>query len=154
MKIDKALMILTVAALFASGCSDKKNDSEKIEKEMTELTAETTTVDTAVPVVDTGMMADEPELADEAAPDMPRAPQGDGYTVQVSSATDESYAFYLVDLWTQRGYEPYVTTITYNDETHFRVRIGLFESYSKAKKLVAGLEDKFSAEAWIDQVSN
>ncbi len=154
MKIDKALMILAVAALLASGCSDKKKKSEKIEQDLADLAVETTTVDTAAPALDTSMIEDESELADEAALDMPGAPQGDGYVVQVSSATDESYAYYLVDLWTQRGYEPYVTTITYNDETHFRVRIGLFEEFSQAEKLVAEFGDKYSAEAWIDQVSN
>ena len=153
MKIDKALMILTIAALFASGCSDKQKESEKIEQDMADLAAESAMVDFSEPVQDTSMIEDESELAVEPALDMPRAPQGDGYAVQVSSATDESYAYYLVDLWTQRGYEPYVTTITYDDETHFRVRIGLFDAHSQAKKLVAELEDKYSANAWIDQVS-
>ena len=154
MKIDKALIILTIAAFFASGCSDKQKESKKIEQEMADLAAESVLVDTTVPEVDTSMLEDESELVVEPDLDMPGAPQGDGYVVQVSSATDESYAYYLIDLWTQRGYEPYVTTTTYNEETHFRVRIGLFDDYSEAKKLVAKIEDKYSAEAWIDQVSN
>ncbi len=153
MKIDKALMILTVTALLASGCSDKQKESEQIEQDMTDLAAESATVDTSESVPDTSMVEDDYEAAAEAALDLPDAPQGDGYVVQVSSATDESYAFYLVDLWKERGYEPYVTTITYNDETHFRVRIGLFDAHSEAKKLVAELKDKYSADAWIDQVS-
>ena len=153
MKIDKALMILTVTALLASGCSDKQKESEQIEQDMTDLAAESATVDTSESVPDTSMVEDDYEAAAEAALDLPGAPQGDGYVVQVSSATDESYAFYLVDLWKERGYEPYVTTINYNDETHFRVRIGLFDAHSEAKKLVAELKDKYSADAWIDQVS-
>lgn len=153
MKIDKALMILTIAAFFVSGCSDKQKDSEQIEQDVTDLAAESAMFDTTESVLDTSMIEDESEFAEEPDLEMPRAPQGDGYVVQVSSATDESYAFYLVDLWRERGYEPYVTTITYNDEPYFRVRIGLFDAYSEAKKLVAELEDKYSANAWIDQVS-
>jgi len=154
MKIDKALMILTIAALLTSGCSDKQKESEKIVQDMADLAAESALADTSEPVLDTSMMIDESDLAVEPALEMPRAPQGDGYVVQVSSATDESYLHYLVDIWTQRGYQPYVTTVTYNDETHFRVRIGLFDAYGEAKKLVAELEDKYSAKVWIDQVSN
>ena len=153
MKIDKALMILTIAALFALGCSDKQKESGQIEQEMTDLAAESAMIDTSESVLDTSIIEDESELTGEPALEMPRAPQGDGYVVQVSSATDESYAFYLVDLWKERGYEPYVTTITYNDETHFRVRIGLYDAFSEARKLVAELGDKYSANAWIDQVS-
>ena len=138
MKIDKALIILTMAALLASGCSDKQKESEQIEQDMTDIAAESTMVDSSELMLDTSMVEDDFEAADEAALEMPGAPQGDGYIVQVSSATDESYAFYLVDLWTERGYEPYVTTINYNDETYFRVRIGLYDDYSLAKKLVAG----------------
>ena len=153
MKIDKALIILTVAAFIVSGCSDKKKDSEQIQQDMTDIAAESVLVDTSEPVLDTSLIEDDYEAADEAALEMPRAPQGDGYVVQVSSATDQSYAYYLVDLWKERGYNPYVTTINFNDETNFRVRIGLFDAYSEARKLVAELEDKYSANAWIDQVS-
>ena len=153
MKIDKALMILILAALMASGCSDKKKDSEQIQQKTTDLAVESAMVDTTESVPDVSLIEDESELAEEPALDMPGAPQGDGYIVQVSSATDESYAFFLVDLWRERGYEPYVTTITYNDETYFRVRIGLFDDHSEAKKLVAEIDDKYSANAWIDQVS-
>ena len=153
MKIDKALIIITVAAFIVSGCADKKEDSEQTEQDMTDIAAESVLVDTSEPVLDTSLMEDDYEAADEAALEMPRAPQGDGYVVQVSSATDQSYAYYLVDLWKERGYNPYVTTINFNDETNFRVRIGLFDAYSEARKLVAELEDKYSANAWIDQVS-
>jgi len=154
MKIDKALIILTAAALLASGCSDKQKESEQIEQDMTEIAAESALADSPEPLLDTGMIEDDYEAADEAALEMPGAPAGDGYVVQVASATDESYAFYLVDLWKERGYSPYVTTIDYNDETHFRVRIGLFDAHSEARNLVAELKDKYSADAWIDQVSN
>ena len=112
MKIDKALMILTVAALLVSGCSDKEKKSEQIEQDMADMVAESVLVDSAELLPDTGIVQDDYEAADEAALDMPAAPQGDGYVVQVSSATDESYASYLVDLWKERGYEPYVTLST------------------------------------------
>ena len=153
MKIDKALMILTVAALLVSGCSDKEKKSEQIEQDMADMVAESVLVDSSELLPDDSMVEDDFEAADEAALDMPGAPAGDGYVVQVSSATDESYAFYLVDLWKERGYSPYVTTIDYNDEIHFRVRIGLFDAHSEARNLVAELKDKYSADAWIDQVS-
>ncbi len=154
MKLGKVLIFFAALALLASGCSDKEKEAEKIEQDMAEMAVETTSmVDTSDALLDADMMESDSEMADESSLEMPRAPQGDGYAVQVSSATDESYAFYLVDLWTGRGYAPYVTTITYNDETHFRVRIGLYEAYSDANKLVAELEEKVSADVWIDQVS-
>jgi len=85
-------------------------------------------------------------------PPMPPAPSGGGFTVQIASSDSEDYARKLVDIYTDRGYQPFVTTITYNNQTYFRVRVGNFKSVAEAKVLLAELVDRFSIQPWIDRI--
>ena len=110
-------------------------------------------VDT-MPKIDTmSLNAVDTMAAIDEAPGMPPAPKGSGFSVQVASATDEKYAQYLVELWKERGYEPFVSTITHDNQIYYRVRLGLFESNAEAKKIVSELADKYSLKTWIDQGS-
>lgn len=157
------LLIVSLAAaglLLLQGCSDKQKEAERLEQEMRDLDAADSGAlqDTAV---DTDMTATAdaataiPEEPTEVKPAMPPAPAGVGYTVQVASCEDEDYARYLVDRFSGRGYEPFVTTITYNDQTYYRVRIGNFTSYSEAKALMNELVDKYSISGiWVDDFVN
>ncbi|MFQ5500250.1 MAG: SPOR domain-containing protein, partial [Candidatus Zixiibacteriota bacterium] len=91
------------------------------------------------------VVPEEPE-----APTMPKRPEGAGYTVQVAGCESQEYARHLIGLYTERGYEPYMTTITIEGQLFYRVRMGLFPSVAEASRLRADLNDRFSIEAWID----
>ena len=83
---------------------------------------------------------------------MPPAPSGGGYTVQIASSESQDYARRLVEDYTSRGYQPFVSTITYNNQTYYRVRVGNFRAFADAKALKEELADKFSLEPWIDRI--
>ncbi|MEW5795734.1 MAG: SPOR domain-containing protein [Candidatus Zixiibacteriota bacterium] len=83
---------------------------------------------------------------------MPPAPSGGGYTVQIASSETPEYARYLVSVYTERGYQPFVTTITYDNRTYYRVRVGQFKSVAEATVLMNELVDRFSIQPWIDRI--
>ncbi len=143
MKPYKFAILLIWPVFLMAGCKD--NSEEQIAPPPADTMTKSDTV---------AVLTDDTMSAFEIAPGMPPAPKGDGYAVQVASCSDEPYARYLLELWKGRGYEPFVSTITYNNETHYRVRLGLYQSQSEAKKMVVELEDKYSLKTWVDQVSN
>jgi cell division septation protein DedD len=147
-------MLMALLLLFAvMGCSDEqKEEAARLEQEL--LDTGTAAVDTAAPAIESTEMEAVVEEPEEVIPDMPARPTGEGYTVQVASCEDETYAQHLVELYTNRGYEPYVTTITHYDQLYYRVRLGNFETWSEASELKASLVDKYSVQAWIDQTEN
>jgi len=143
MKYRKVILLLVLTVFGAVGCKDNSE-----EQPIVPLADTTPKVDTTA-ILDADTMA-----AVEEAPGMPPAPKGNGYAVQVASGTDEAYALYQVELWKKRGYTPFVSTITHDNRTHYRVRFGLFASQAEAKKVVDELADKYSVKSWIDQMSN
>jgi cell division septation protein DedD len=56
-------------------------------------------------------------------------------------------------VYADRGYEAFVTTITYNDQTYYRVRVGDMQSLSEATDLKAEIEDKYSTTGWVDRLN-
>ena len=84
-------------------------------------------------------------------PAMPPAPTGVGYTVQIASCESEDYARHLVAVYTKRGYEPFVATISYNNLVYYRVRIGHYPTVAAAKTLKDELTDRFSIKPWVDR---
>ena len=153
----------TVLLLFFSllilvvGCSkEKKDEAAKLEQEL--LGDSQTVVDT-----DSMMKAEVDSLTEfeaSAVPEeeppkaMPEKPAGEGYTVQVAGCEDREYAEHLVEKYTNRGYEPYVSAATVESQSYYRVRIGIFENYSEAKALQAQLLDRYSLDTWIDVTVN
>lgn len=152
---------LLVVSIFVIGlmasCSDKKEEAARLEEELKQLESAEGVGDTAT-VEDTmaPAEADASAVPEEEAPavePMPPAPQGDGYTLQVASCEDPDYARYLVGVYADRGYEAFVTTITFNDQTYYRVRVGSMQSLSEATNLKAEIEDKYSTTGWVDRLS-
>lgn len=143
MRINRAFLFLGLMAAITAGCKKKADENQQ----------PPAPPPFAAPAVDTTTVLDIDTLpAVQQIPAMPPAPTGSGFAVQVASATDADYARYLVDLWRERGYEPFVTSILHNDETHYRIRLGFYDSYAQAKRMVAELEDKYSLKSWIDQM--
>lgn len=151
-------LALILLGLLLAGCADKQKEAEELEKQMMEQRA------AADSVADT-VGADTTETAGTSPPDaravpteeqQPRTinqepPEGD-FAVQVAACENLDYARYLVNLYTERGYEPYLTTTVQDDQTYYRVRIGGLPTAKEAEALRAEVKDKYSVPGWVDRV--
>ncbi|MBU8933054.1 MAG: SPOR domain-containing protein [candidate division Zixibacteria bacterium] len=150
--------LLVIVGLLALGCSKKKDEVAQLEKELLGDSAIADSLGDSVTQSDfvgddTGMAMDAGAVPEETQPkELPSAPTGSGYTVQVAGCEDRAYAQHLVKVYTDRGFEPFVTNYTVDDQLFYRVRIGQFEGYREATILKAELIDKYSADVWIDQL--
>ena len=157
MNIYKLSLFIILALMLTFGCSKKKEEAAKLEKEMLNQQDTTTMVDTTAPatqqVTDTTAMGNAAAVPQEETQQaiMPSQPAGEGYTVQVASCENQSYAEYLVKTYTERGYQPYVSIVTIDGQTYYRIRIGVFENINEAKALQTELSDKYSVKTWIDK---
>ncbi len=158
------LLLLVILSVFAAGCSkEKKDEAAKLEKKLMGDTtqvmdslAEVQRVADSLATVqaEADKLKVQQEQAEESISKMPKQPAGEGYTVQVAGCENRDYAEHLVDVYTERGYQPYVTSITVEGQGYYRVRIGIFESLSDAKALQAELKDKYSVDTWVDVTLN
>jgi cell division septation protein DedD len=165
MQLVKEIIIAGLTILLLVSCSEKQKEAARLEQEVKNL-EETTATDTAAPesmtvAIDTLSAAtagaDASAIPPEAQPritprPMPPAPTGKGWTVQVASCESQDYARRLVDVFTSRGYQPYVTTITKGQQLYYRVRIGNLTNIAEARRLKDELSDRYSVKAWIDQI--
>ncbi|HOP07032.1 MAG TPA: SPOR domain-containing protein [candidate division Zixibacteria bacterium] len=141
-----ALLALTLA------CADKKEEAEKLEQEM--MAQEQPVDTTPVQEVVSDTTSPKPAMDYSATPEEETTYQADivtgtGYTVQVASCEDMTYAQYLKKKYTSRGYEAFVTTFMLDGQTYYRVRLGKFDGYSQAKALQEEVIDKYSVPAWV-----
>ncbi len=151
----KIILAVVFGLIFAVGCADKQEDANQLQEQMRQMEDGDSTTDTTA-VVDSmteQIAADAnaiPVEEEEPARTMPQRPAGDGFAVQVASCEDEKYAMYMVDLFKERGYDPYVTSFRLDDQLFYRVRLGMFETRSEAQGFVDEMKDKYSIKAWID----
>lgn len=159
MKILRILALLALCVALFAACSQKKEDAAKLEEEMLSQEQGDTSADSLTKpdqIEDTlAMAADVAAVPEEetSVKAMPRRPAGEGYTVQVAACESSDYARYLVDLYSQRGYEPFVSEFSVEGQKFYRVRIGLFDSQSEAKQLKDELVDKYTVQPWIDLIA-
>ena len=147
---------LMVGLMFVA-CADRQDEAEKLAQELAEqeiAVADSVSISADI-TSDSSLAAIEKSSADAAAAlqearNIPEAPPGEGFTVQVAACTDYEYAQYMVDLYRRRGYEPYMTKFEEGGENYYRVRIGAYETTAEAKALKADLLDKYSLETWVD----
>ncbi|MEW6412416.1 MAG: SPOR domain-containing protein [Candidatus Zixiibacteriota bacterium] len=145
----KLALVIILSLSMGFGCSKKKEEAAELEKEMLGKPDTATAVMTQ-PATDT--TPDVAAVPQEPEPSFMGAPAGSGYTVQVAGCEDRAYAEYLVEKYTARGYEPFVTTTTVEGQIYYRVRIGAFATLSEARALKIQLEDRYSVDAWIDYI--
>lgn len=155
MKIFNLLIIMALAALVGLGCADKKEEAAALEQEMIAGDQEVSgSVDSTLAMDDSAAAEEwttEPEPEPESEPVAPDLPGG-SYTVQVAGCESLEYAQHLMGLYVGRGYEPYLTEATVDDQVFYRVRIGGYESLADAEKLRDELIDKYSIEPWVDNL--
>ncbi len=166
MRTTKYLSFLIVLSIFIVGCSkEAKDEAAQLEKELSgeaQMAADSAAVADSLATALAAKAAEEEAaemeaLAQQQAAElakMPKKPDGDGYTVQVAGCEDRDYATHLVEVFSKRGYEPYITSITVENQGYYRVRIGIFANLADAKALQAELNDKYSLETWVDVTVN
>lgn len=145
------IILLVISIFLVFGCAKKKEQAQKLEKEISgesitdsiqhidSITLDTAKVESVVQV----------EQADIV---MPPRPKGTGFTVQIAGCDDQTYAMTMVEQYQKRGYEPFIVTKVIDSITYYRVRIGMFYSLEDAKSLKRELADKYSVNGWIDYV--
>lgn len=150
-------MIRTYMALFLilllvafTGCNKSEEDVDKLEREALETEAIETAPDSSAiePVVEVEEEPLTPE--EELANRRYEAAGSGGFTVQIGSGTTRLAANYAAEQYIGRGYEAFVSEVYIDDVSYFRIRIGNLETYEEAVQLGKELQDKFSADYWID----
>lgn len=149
MNVKKLSILLGILMLLALSCSKKKEEAAKLEEEiMQQETAVDTGIDTAAIPLDTSK-----EIKPETDVGViSEYEEKKGYAVQVAACESLDYAHYLLDKYSQRGYEPYMTTTTVDGQTYYRVRIGGIATLTEAQDLKDELLDKYSVQAWIEEI--
>ncbi len=165
-KVLFTFLILIVLAIFP-GCSKDKKQVDQLEKEAMEIQADadSAVIPAAEIVPET---ADTAELsirnvADSATPISQNKPPMDelsvrqnepadsgGYTIQIGSGINMADADRMAKLYIERGYEAFVTEVYIDNVSHYRVRIGNYDTYEKAATVGKELKDKYSLDYWID----
>lgn len=173
MKFLKLIPAFFVIMTFAFGCSKDKDEVSELEQEVmeeqgedyiaetgseTDTSAAEKTVETPEPGVtpEPAPATQVYEKTPEAAPaEEPREqyipPTGPGYTIQVASGTNESYAKYLADKYVNRGYQAYVDEAIVNGVSVYRIRIGKYGTTAEARQVGEEIKDKYSVNYWIDR---
>jgi cell division septation protein DedD len=179
-KLALGLIILMVVCL-GMGCNKNKEKVAQLEHDVTQAESENYLKDTTAPdqlEIDSNALAAENSVASErnpgeippenvavspAEPGMSKTPpeihkaaaadtpMRGGYTVQVGAGVDRGEAEKMADLFTRRGYQPFIAEAVVEGMTHYRVRIGNFPSLDEARKLGAELQEKYSVNFWIDK---
>lgn len=144
-----------ILALFA-GCSEKKENAEKLEQQMKQMEGQADTgtkqmTDTTATAMQqpTHNASAVPKEEEEVPEGLPMAPASGGYTLQVAACQDSTYARHLVDLYRSRGYQPYVMMAQVGGETYYRIRLGDYDTLAEAKAAKAELKDRFSITPWL-----
>ena len=155
MRYSTLLLAIALIGLLALGCAEKKDEAAKLAAEMEAHDSLMDQIDSTAVAPKSAFVADpspvEATPEEEPVPQEPVLPES-GFTVQVASCESLEYAQHLVELYTGRGYEPYLVQETVDGEVFNRVRIGTFEGLSEAKRLQLELKDKYSLEVWIDNL--
>ncbi len=87
-------------------------------------------------------------------PDMPvyKVPENAKYTLQVSSSTVEAFAIEFRDKLLLRGYDAFIQTAVIDGVKRYRIRVGHYVSYEKAKIFRQTMLDNTEFEPWIDRI--
>ncbi|MEW5923533.1 MAG: SPOR domain-containing protein [Candidatus Zixiibacteriota bacterium] len=155
-----SIFLLLFAAFLMTGCSKDEQVAE-LEKQIQESESEDLLQDTTTEVEVTEQPAVQetktytktPETAprEEKAPSyMPKHTGTGQYTVQVASGSNPEWIKIMADTYIRRGYEAFITETNVDGETFYRLRIGSYDEFSEAKAVGLELQDKYSANFWID----
>ncbi|MEW5995924.1 MAG: SPOR domain-containing protein [Candidatus Zixiibacteriota bacterium] len=149
----KQAILIILSLLLVAGCAKKKEEAQRLEQELMDqqAAAPDTLMEDTLAAADTIGLAVEEPFFEETSPYAIRETEPPGFVLQVAACPSLEYARYLIDLYQQRGYDPYLTSTFHNGEKYYRVRVGGFDTYQEARALQMEILDKFSASAWIEE---
>jgi len=148
------ISLLAFSLILWGGCSKDESEVDQLEQDVMDAEGQDLMPDTSeMAAPDTTGSAGYAMTEETEAEDLPtyEATEFGGYTVQVAAGMDRDRANYTAEIFTERGYEPFVVRAVVGDQTFYRIRIGNFETIEEAKALAAEIKDKFSVNTWIDR---
>lgn len=77
---------------------------------------------------------------------------GGGYTLQIASTDSRMYAEEVVQTFKERGYQPYITEISVDGITRYRVRVGQYANSTLAKLALDELQQEYGVVGWVDVI--
>lgn len=77
----------------------------------------------------------------------------DGWTVQVESSPLHSYVESQVQVFKDRGYDAYLGSVTKEDKTYYRLRIGKFTDRAEAVRVSTEINSMYNLQSWVDRAS-
>lgn len=152
------MVCVVVIGLIAVGCSKKQEEIDSIQQEAAEdeaaevldsLSRAAREYDTAAVRASESATMQQPVTPKPKEPE-PMYPDQEGFVVQVGSYFDRGLADYWADRYRNWGYEAFVQTADIGDAVYYRLRIGVFATYEEALEIGKFLEDRYSAEYWVD----
>jgi len=107
------------------------------------------------PVADVNAVPDEKGVAREATrPQAAMPPQPhDGFTIQIMSTSSKAEADQTSENFTNAGYQAYVSEVTMDGKTRYRVRIGFYPTESEARQALGKLKEEQRVDGWIGPVA-
>ncbi len=154
------LLIGGFCMFMTAGCAEKKAQAAKLEQEMlkqeqaaTEFVADTSTADSNLPNVGRAEEMNPLAIPEEELQAVTfKYEEKKGYAVQIAACESLDYAQYLVEIYTQRGYDPYMVVSTVGAQTYYCVCIGGIATFKEAQDLKNELLDKYSVQACIEEI--
>lgn len=149
------VLSLIMVMLLVFGCNKDDSEVDQLEQEVMEAENRDLMPDSSEMVAE-DTTGGEYTMAEETAPEEAdltsyEQTQYGGFTVQVAAGMDRTRAQYTAEIYTERGYQPFVNEAMVNDTLFYRIRIGNFDTIEKARELAAELSDKYSVKVWIDR---
>ncbi len=77
----------------------------------------------------------------------------DGWTVQVESSPRQSYVESQVQVFKDRGYDAYLGSVTKEDKTYYRLRVGRFTDRAEAVRVSTEINSMYNLQSWVDRAS-
>lgn len=75
-----------------------------------------------------------------------------GFTLQIASTDSRAYADQLVQEFKDRGYEPYISELSIDGVTRYRVRVGQYANSTEAERAKVLFAEEYGIDGWVDRV--
>ncbi len=147
-----AVTFFTLVLLLV-GCSKDEEEIRAIEKEATETGAAAVTDSLERPDWKAAQAKDTATTTERQQPARPRQPDYsdlEGYVVQIGSYSSYDFAQMMAEKYQQRDFPAFVQAAELDGQTYYRLRIGVYETVQDAKVIGDILNDRYSADYWID----
>jgi cell division septation protein DedD len=71
----------------------------------------------------------------------------------VESSPSQSYIEQQVKVFIDRGYDAYLGSVTKEDKTFYRLRVGKYSDRNEAVRVSAEINSMYNLQSWVDKGS-